>query len=182
MLTPAELTELQRSLREILPDPDQGVFAVLAALKKALPEQTEKYNAVFQLETRLNALNKDRIRGILSQEDLDRAYNRITADVLDLIDALRLQDFDAKTAESSVEDKAGSILYRIPHTMEVEESYKCVVRLAFDLDTVIQNIELTKDTVVKDVRVSEVMEVELLDPNATPCFEIRRLNSVEKFL
>ena len=182
MITPAELTQLQRSLRDILPDPDKGVFAVLAALKNALPEQTEKYNAVFQLETRLNSLNKDRIRGLLSQQDLDHAYNRITADVLDLIDGLRLEDFDAKTAESSVEDKSGSILYRIPHMMEVEEEHKCVVRLAFDLDTVVRNIELTNDTIVKDIRVSEVMEVELLDPNETPCFAIRKLNSLEQFL
>jgi len=182
MITPAELTELQRSLRDLLPDPDKGVFAVLAALKKALPEQTDNYNAVFQLETRLNTVNKDRIRGILSQEDLDLAYNRITADLLDLIDDLRLEDFDPKTADSSEEDKSGSILYRIPRTMEVEEEYKCVVRLAYDVDTVVRNIELTKDTVVKELRVSEVMEVELLDPNETPSFSIRKLNSVEQFL
>lgn len=182
MTSPADLTELQRTLREILPDPDKGVFAVLTALKNTLPEQTEKYNAVFQLETRLNAVNKDRIRGLLSQEDMDRAYNRITADVLDLIDGLQLADFDAKTAESSVEDKAGSILYRIPHTMEVEEEHKCVVRLAFDIDTVIRNIELTRDTVVKDIRVSEVMEVELIDPGESPSFAIRKLNSIEQFL
>ncbi|MFN0213750.1 MAG: hypothetical protein ACKVT2_05790, partial [Saprospiraceae bacterium] len=175
MNTPAELTVLQRNLRDILPDPDKGLFAVLEALKKALPEQTEKYNAVFQLETRLNAVNKDRIRGLLSQDDLERAYNRITSDLLDLIDGLKLADFDLRTAESSVEDKAGSILYRIPHTMEVEEEHKCIVRLAFDMETVIRNIELTQDTVVKDLRVSEVMEVELLDPNETPCFAIRRL-------
>ncbi len=182
MITPAELTDLQRSLRDILPDPDKGIFSVLAALKKALPEQTEKYNAVFQLETRLNAVNKDRIRGLLSQADLDLAYNRITADALDLIDGLRLEDFDPKTAESSVEDKSGSILYRIPHTMEVEFDHRCVVRLAFDVDTVVRNIELTQDTVVKDLRVSEVMDVEMLDPNEPPCFTIRRLNSVEQFL
>jgi formylglycine-generating enzyme required for sulfatase activity len=181
-MTAAALAEFKRSLREILPDPNQGIFAVLSALKKVLPEQTLKYNAVFQLETRLNALNKDRIRGLLSQADLDLAYNRITADTLDLIDGLLPADFDFKTAESSVEDKEGSILYRIPRTMEVEEDYKCVVRLAFDLDTVVRNIELTQDTVVKNIRVSEVMEVELVDPNATPSFSIRRLNSVEQFL
>lgn len=179
-MTAAELAKLQRSLRQMLPD--LGISSVLIALKKALPEQTVLYNTVFQLETRLNSLNKDRIRGIIAQEDLDVAYNRISADLLELIDALKLEDFDIKTAESSVEDKAGSILYRIPHTMEVEEEHRCIVRLAFDVDSVIKNIELTKDTVVKDVRVSEVMEVELVDPNATPCFTIRRLNSLEQFL
>ncbi len=179
-MTAADLATLQRSLRQMLPD--LGISSVLTALKKALPELTVQYNAVFQLETRLNAINKDRIRGIISQDDLELAYNRISADLLDLIDALQLTDFDVKTAESSVEDKAGSILYRIPHIMEVEEEHRCIVRLAFDVDSVVKNIELTKDTVVKDVRVSEVMEVELVDPNSSPCFAIRRLNSVEQFL
>lgn len=173
---------MQRSLRSILPDPDRGVFAVLDALKKILPELTAKYTLVFQLETRLNALNRDRIRGLLSQDDLDIAYNRITADVLNLIDRLETEDFDPKTAESSVVDKSGSILYRIPHTMEVGEEYRCVVRLGFDEEVVVQKIELSKDTVVKDIRVSEVMEVELLDPNTTPCFSIKRISSVEQFL
>ena len=61
---------------------------------------------------------------------MDRAYNQITADVLDLIDGLQLADFDAKTAESSVEDKAGSIFYRIfwdktiqTHTRNSFETY-----------------------------------------------------------
>ena len=179
-MTAANLTALQHSLRQMLPD--LGIGSVLSTLKKAIPELTIKYNTVFQLETRLNAVNKDRIRGVLSQEDLDIAYNRISADLLDLIDGLTPEDFDINTAESSVEDKSGSILYRIPHTMEVEEEHRCIVRLAFDVDSVIKNIELSSDTVVKDLRVSEVMEVEIVDPNETPSFAIRKLNAVEQFL
>lgn len=180
MTTALELDQLQDRLRQMLPD--LGIASVLSELKKVLPEQTVKFNSVFQLETRLNAVNKDRIRGLLTQQELDVAYNKISADLLDLIDSLELKDFSAATAESSVEDKEGSILYRIPHRMEVEEEYRCVIRLAFDPESVVKNIDLNADTVVKDVRVSEVMEVDLIDPGATPKFAIRRLSSVEQFL
>ncbi len=180
-MTAIELAPLQRTLRQMLPD--EGISAVLAALKKALPEGTDLYNAVFQLETRLNATNKDRLRGVLSQDQLELAYNRISADLLDLIDSLEPAHFDRATADGGgAVNKTGSILYRIPHTMEVEEEYRCIVRLAFDDEVIIRNIEITRDTVLKDVRVSEVMEVELLDPNPTPSFTIRKLNSAEQFL
>ncbi len=180
-MTAADLSSLQRSLRQMLPD--EGISAVLAALKKALPEGTDLYNAVFQLETRLNATNKDRLRGVLSQDQLELAYNRISADLLDLIDSLKPAHFDRATADSGgAANKTGSILYRIPHTMEVEEEHRCIVRLAFNDEVIIRNIEITRDTVLKDVRVSEVMEVELIDPNPTPSFAIRKLNSAEQFL
>lgn len=180
-MTSVDLITLQRNLRQLLPD--EGISAVLAALKKALPEQTDKYNAVFQLETRLNSTNRDRLRGILSMEQLDLAYNRISAELLDLIDALEIEDFDVATADQPEHvNKTGSILYRIPHTMEVEQEYRCIVRLAFEDEVIIRNIEITRDTVLKEVRVAEVMEVELLDPNETPAFGIRRLNSAEQFL
>ena len=180
-MTTADLTSFQRTLREMLPD--GNITGILAALKKALPEGTDKYNTVFQLETRLNSTNRDRLRGILSQDQLEVAYNRIASDLLDLIDALEPADFDAATADGPGHvSKTGSILYRIPHTMEVEEEYRCVVRLAFEDEVIIRNIEITRDTVLKEVRVAEVMEVELLDPNEQPAFTIRRLNSAEQFL
>jgi len=46
---------------------------------------------------------------------------------------------------------------------------------------IIQNIDLV-DVELKSIRVSEVMEVALIDPNATPAFSIRQINSAEQFL
>lgn len=181
-MTAAELTNLQQSLRQLLVGED--LTALLAALKQHLPPATAKWNAVFLLETRLNMANKDRIRGIFSREDMEIAYNRIAADLLDLINGLEPADFEpAPSGEGQAANKqTGSILYRIPHTMEVEEEYRCVVRLAFDEASILQDIELTDDTVLKPVRVSEVMEVELVDPNDTAAFAIRRISSTEQFL
>jgi len=174
-MTTIELSNLQHSLRQLLPD--EGIPAVIGALKKVLPENAPKYSLLFQLETRLNMANRDKIRGTVSNEELEIAYNRISADLFDLIDALTPEDFSVNTATH----KSGSILYKIPATMEVAHEQRCIVRLAFEEDVIIQNIELT-GAVVESIRVSEVMEVELVDPNDLPAFGIRALNSAEQFI
>ena len=174
-MTTAELTELKRRLRQLLPD--EGISAVISALKEVLPEVAPKFSSVFQLETRLNMANRDKIRGVLSQEQLELAYNRISADLIEFVDNLQEADF----APAGAAAKTGSILYKIPHTMQLERESRCVVRLAFEEEAIIRNIELT-GAVLKPVRVSEVMEVALVDPNDDPAFEIREVNSTEQFL
>lgn len=179
----AELDQLQDSIRANLAK--DGLSAALSALKKALPEQTEKYNLVFQLETRLNRINKDRIKGILTQEDLEIAYNRLSDDILSLVAELKVEDFDPATAtDAEGKRKTGALLYQIPRKMELnpEKSYRCIVRLAFTEDVIVENIDLNADTEIKPVRVSEIMEVELKDPNDTPAFQIQLINSAEQFL
>ncbi len=174
-MTDAELSELKHSLLHLLPE--EGISGTLAALKKSLPENAPKFSAVFQLETRLNMANRDKIRGVLSQEQLELTYNRISADLLDLINSLELSDF----SPAGSAHKSGSILYKIPDTMRVNEEKRCVVRLAFEEDVIIQNIDLV-DVELKSIRVAEVMEVALIDPNETPAFSIRQINSAEQFL
>lgn len=178
-----DLDQLQDSIRASLAK--DGLSTALSALKKALPEQTEKYNLVFQLETRLNRINKDRIKGILSQEDLEIAYNRLSDDILSLVAELKPEDFDpAAASDAGGKRKTGALLYQIPRKMELnpEKSYRCIVRLAFNEDVIVENLDLTKDTEVKPVRVSEIMEVELKDPNDAPAFQIQLINSAEQFL
>lgn len=177
------LDTFQDTLRESLAK--DGLSSALAMLKKALPEQTEKYNLVFQLETRLNRINKDRIKGILSQEQLELAYNRLSDDILNLVANLSPADFELPTAaEAKGSRKTGALLYQIPRKMELdpEKAYRCVVRLAFNEEVIVENLDLTKDTVLKPVRVSEIMEVELKDPNDSPAFNIQLINSAEQFL
>ncbi|MBK9489665.1 MAG: hypothetical protein IPO07_13385 [Haliscomenobacter sp.] len=98
-MLPEALNALQDSLRESLAK--DGLSNALSTLKKALPEQTEKYNLVFQLETRLNRINKDRIKGILSQEQLEIAYNRLSDDILSLINNLGAEDFEIPSASAA---------------------------------------------------------------------------------
>ncbi|MDX1942458.1 MAG: hypothetical protein SFU99_17980 [Saprospiraceae bacterium] len=73
-------------------------------------------------------------------------------------------------------------MYKIPEPMQLQKETKCLVRLAFDQETIIRNIELDTDVTIKQVRVAEVMQVELIDPSAEHPFEIRSISDEEQFL
>lgn len=176
-MSPDQLLSLQDLLREKLSKAD--ISAVLAELKTRLPEYAAKQKEVLLLETQFNKFKQEERQGILSREEMDLIHNRLTRNLISLIDDLVLADFAPPTSATA---PSGSILYRIPHTMRVAHDYKCVVRLAFDDKTILQDIVMTEDTVLKPVRVSEIMDVELIDPNETPAFSLRQVNSTEQFL
>ena len=66
--------------------------------------------------------------------------------------------------------------------MEVQKETRCRVRIAYETATLLENIELTKDTLLRDVRISEVMQAELIDPSQDAAFVIRTFNRAEQFI
>ena len=100
---------------------------------------------------------KQRFRDVISDEELRRAYNRIRVDLMDLIDQLRFENMQAEIEEKEDDDgpHTGRLLYRIPQNMELGHESRCIIRVAFDEDTIIKNIELTKNISVKPVHISD---------------------------
>ncbi len=174
-MTTTELDELKREVRKLIGEGD--IPGALALLKGALPESVAKYDLAFQLFTRYNMASRERIKGVLSYDQAEVVFNRITADFLELLAGLEPRDFQAEGNAS----RSGQILYKVPKEMSVGIEERCIVRLAFEESIIIQNIEL-EGAVLKPIRLAEVMEVEMLDPNGDPAFNIRALNSAEQFV
>lgn len=177
------LNQIKIQLKKLIP---KGIPDTIKALKELLPEGSRKYDEVLLLEGRLNEVNKKRLRNIISDADLQLTYGKIRSDLLDLIDGLAEADFDKNFQASQISEdkkvKKGSLLHRIPHSMKVGEETRCVVRVALDEDVIIKNIELDQHVVLKSVRISDVMQVELIDPSEAQPFSIRALNSAEQFV
>ncbi len=76
----------------------------------------------------------------------------------------------------------GSILYQIPDKMNLGEDSKCVVRIAFNTTILRKELDISDDTTIKSIKVSPVMEVELLDPLTTENFQIRAINETEQII
>ena len=76
----------------------------------------------------------------------------------------------------------GHLLYQIPDQMEVLQETRCRVRIAFEEQLLLEGIERAPGTEIRDIRVSEVMEVQLLDPAEEPAFAIRTFNRSEQFV
>lgn len=78
--------------------------------------------------------------------------------------------------------KQGNILYQIPNEMELDKDTKCVVRIAFNEKVLRRELDIAEEATIKSIRVSNLMEVELIDPLAAGTFEIRSLNEQEQLL
>lgn len=153
------------------------------ALDKELPLGTPKRNVLLALRGRLNDTNLDRIRGVLSQADLELAYNRIRTDLLTLISELTPADFIPGPESPAVpRAKTGVLLHKIPNHMQVDREEACIIRLAFDREAIIRDLDLDEEVVLKDITVSEIMHVELIDPAEEPAFQIRSFSDTEQFL
>ena len=76
----------------------------------------------------------------------------------------------------------GGILYSIPTKMSLNIETKCIVRIAFDKKILKKVDEKFEEEKTKDITVSEVMEVELLELGTGKAFEIQSVNSKEQVL
>ncbi len=97
--------------------------------------------------------------------------------------------FHPKNAQQEVipvnqenKDKRGHVLYQIPGEMQLEKDTKCIVRIAFEELILQKDIVTTVETTTKDIRISNLMEVDLIDPLQEGTFTIRAINKKEQII
>ncbi len=76
----------------------------------------------------------------------------------------------------------GGILYNIPNKMQLGIQTRCIVRLAFDKKQLKKQDDKFTGEVIKTVRVSEVMEVDLIDISGENAFNIQFVSQKEQFI
>ncbi|MBK8555928.1 MAG: hypothetical protein IPL65_09235 [Lewinellaceae bacterium] len=175
------IDELKGRLRDQLID---NPADALKSMLELLPKGSEKADSASTLLGEINDTNKQRLRGTLSNEELQRAYNRIRAAVFDLIDGLVESDFDPTASDpKTAKAKQGEILYRIPDTMPLQQETRCLVRIALDQDAIVEDIMLDEHVTLKPLhRISDLMQVELIDPSSDGVFKLRSINSPEQLV
>gem|GEM_PF-1657898 len=178
MTTEAQLAEWKRAWRHLL---SESLGRAFDSIEERLPAGSEKADELLLLKAQLNEANRAKVMGVKSSEDLQLDYNRIRLHLLEWIDGLEIADFN--TAASGLKPKGrGVLLHKIPRQMEVGREEVCVIRLAYDRAVIADNLELTEEVEVREVKVSEVMEAELIDPNSQPAFNIRTFHDERQFL
>lgn len=88
----------------------------------------------------------------------------------------------AQAIEAPQTQTQGGILYSIPTKMSLNIEAKCIVRIAFDKKILKQVDEKFEEEKTKNITVSEVMEVELLELGTGKAFDIQSVNSKEQVL
>ncbi len=164
--------------------PEDGLGEVLQRLKMMLAHNAQRLNDIIQFETRLSRLNKDYNFQFLTKEEYERGLSLLTKSLMDFLDELTPADLEVQVAkqETRVKKNQGHLLQHIPSQMQLFKRTKCTLRLAFLEEDLLENFKMTEDTVIKSIRVAEVMEVELQDRNEEPAFEITTPNNKEQFI
>ncbi len=175
------LADTQNGLKTLLPE---GIDVAIKGIKEAISKGTDKYNDLLLIEGRYQDISRQLIQGTLSDEASQLEFNKIRKDLLDFIDSLQevhLAEAEKKGVDGKPDIYNGEVLYRIPKQMQKDEETKCLVRLAFDRAIITQDLEKQEGDVMKDLRISEVMGVELLDM-AGNAFQIRTLHDTVQFV
>ncbi|MBI1225058.1 MAG: SUMF1/EgtB/PvdO family nonheme iron enzyme [Bacteroidetes bacterium] len=173
-----ELAKLKQSLRELVTD--EGMEAALKALEKHLPSDVPKFNALLQLRARLNEIDNQRIKNVVSNEQATLQYDKLRDDILTFFSALQESDFSLETAKKA---NLGGVLYRIPERMQHLKKSKCIVRVAFDESVLKDTLDTEVDVVIEALKVSKNMEVKLVDEEGDgEYFEISSRSTPEQFL
>jgi len=169
--------ELRASIKDVFSN--DGIREAIKQLKNLVHPEGKAYNAILQMEQDLRDANLLKVSGAMDQRALDVKYAELGDRFLTLLDTL--QPSDLEPPKPGQKSKQGSLLYQIPTEMEVQKETRCRVRLAYDTSALLENITLTDDTRIKEVRISEVMQVELVDPSES-AFLIRGFSDTEQFV
>lgn len=130
------------------------------------------------LQAKLTKANDDfLIKQITNKEEYDIAIGQVNYAVLELMDRLDIHKNDNPPPR-----RDGKLLHNVPGKMPIDVETKCIIRIAYTEEQAKKNLQITPDTVVQDVRITEVMAVELIDTAETPNFKIRPFDEEEQFV
>ncbi len=173
------IAALRQELNNLLADDD--LPAGLKLCKGLLPETGEKFQLILAMQAQLQQLNKDNIKGKISQEEYARRLAIIVDAFITFVAELETIDFDAP-ADSNAKNGAqmGHVLYRVPHNMALGKASICTIRVAVDEDAILEDIIIDKDTRLKEkIEVSERMSAEILGTE-NQTFDILSLNAKDQ--
>jgi Effector-associated domain 11 len=138
-------------------------------------------NQVALLEGRNTQNNFDFSKGLMTNEENEVEQNQIGADILSLLKAIHTgSQLNPQTPGQA--PKKGVLLHNVPQKMTLQKETRCLVRIAYSELLARQDIPDSVIVEVTDVRLAEVMAVELVDPSGVPSFAIRTINDEEQLV
>lgn len=162
------LAELRQNLEAQIREGQ--LLEALDALLVKLPYGSETYRIVSALITRLNSAKRERARNTISFDEYLRLESQVSADLFDLLARLKEADFSptstqASTAESEKKGKYGTVLYRVPDVMMLQETTECLIRVAVEEAEIRKGLDIDEHVEIRaQVEISDVMRAEIVDP------------------
>ncbi|MCS7037638.1 MAG: hypothetical protein RMJ33_03785 [Saprospiraceae bacterium] len=175
-----QIEELKSEIKRLL---TEGLDLALQRLGEVLRAESEQYNLYLGLRGRYTAYLTERIQGVRSNAELDILYNRMMADLLALVELLDTSDFRQEDeVVAPQQPKRGHLLYHIPDAMALGREHACRVRIAYQQEDLLRNWKEQAGQDLQNIRVAEVMAVEMLNALESRPFHIRSISDTIQFL
>jgi phage FluMu protein Com len=136
---------------------------------------TEKFSTdIILIRCRYMGLIEDFIvRGIMERNDYNLGIMQINNALLTLVSQTNNnQTNNVKTGKLKYK---GRLLHDVPSKMILEEECKIIVRVAFTDNFLLKDLDESKTYSIQDIKVSELMSVQLVDFNDNSVFHIRSI-------
>jgi len=156
----------------------------LKELERLLSPESSLFNSFLLLKGQFKKCREEFLLGILSQEQSSQIYARLMSAFLQMAGDLSDSDLipEKETAQKPAE-KRGELLYHVPHTMQVMREEKCTVRIAWTEAALFENWKRQRNNIHRrNLRIAEIMGVELLSISEDAPFSIKSLHSTVQFL
>lgn len=154
-------------------------------LEQAIGRSSNRLNELILIQSRFNNLERNDRLGIINQDESAVERNQLTYQLLSLIDQLSVQDVAEESATTqSPETTTAYLVYQIPRTMQLQQSSTCTVRIGQDQEAMMDNLQTDQEDSIEmhDIRVSEIMEVQLAEPSGEQNFEISGVTDATQVL
>lgn len=174
------LAEVKSQVKELI---TQGIDRALKYLVEVVDPSSPNYNSLTQLRARYSAYMSNIILGTISQDDMNLEYARLSHALIMLTEGLHESDLNRIAPNSNIlPARRGELLYNIPAHMQEKREYRCVIRVAYLKEWLYEGWVADNDDTLRNIRVAEVMSVELTNIDDDEPFTIKSLHNTVQFL
>ena len=175
-----ELNEIILKLERLLINDLSSTFE---QLRKLLIPQDDAWDTMVLMEGRYIDVKTKILRNTISEEQSSQRISQIREGLLHFIQDLKEKDLVGNEPDEEATAYEGHLLYKIPLTMKKNETSDCLVRIAIEKKALLKYIEVTEEVRQAGLeKVSDVMQVEMVDPSRNNAFEIMAINDAEQLV
>lgn len=161
----------------------EGIEPALNFLEQHLTSESPRFNDYIQIKGRFNALQRELLLGVIDQSTYNQWRNNLSNALLLFADELTEEDLKANNSTiDPTADKKGDILYYIPDQMLLNLEEKCAVRVAWLSEVLSSDWDSRPEDVQKEIRMADIMAVELLNLDQRNPFQIRSMSEPVQFV
>lgn len=154
---------------------EEALDLLLDAKEKLDPNT---YQDLLILKNRFSIANIEKHKGLMDQREYLRECSNISSALLYISKQIHLPTLPPAIKSK----KQGKVLYAIPNSMPLNLETKCIIRIAYDSESIWENISTQDHAKLEDIKVSQIMEVALIDRSGGTDFEVRTLNRTDQYL